>query len=243
MAGESILEIKGVTKLYGKENGIKKISLKLKSGESAAVIGPNGAGKTTLVRAVCGLNRISEGQVLLDGIPVFRCREQIGYMQESLDFYEKMTVYEALDLMCEVKHKGKCFDEIDPSLEKYELYPVRNRRVGSLSLGMKRKLSVIMALLGPPGLLILDEPTNGIDTAGLIRLKQDLTEYREQGGITLLTSHVLEWAENICTRFVFLKEGTVAGDYQLEELETDLEDMYKTIYGKKLFEDNTGEII
>ncbi len=179
MEKNSILKICNLTKQYGGKAGITGISFALKSGEAAAVIGPNGAGKTTLSRAVCGLSRITEGSVLLDSVPTFRCR---------------------------------------------------NQKISRLSLGMKRKMSLIMALLGTPRLLILDEPTNGIDTAGIIRLKQDLLAFRENGGIVLVTSHVLDWAEKTCTRFLFLKSGRIAGDYEAVSLHTDLETLYERLY-------------
>ncbi|HIS31866.1 MAG TPA: ABC transporter ATP-binding protein [Candidatus Limivivens intestinipullorum] len=224
------MKICNLTKQYGGKAGITGISFALKSGEAAAVIGPNGAGKTTLSRAVCGLSRITEGSVLLDSVPTFRCRERIGYMQDNLDFYEKMTVYETLDFLCAVKFHGEYTGEISPYLKKYHLYDHRNQKISRLSLGMKRKMSLIMALLGTPRLLILDEPTNGIDTADIIRLKQDLLAFRENGGIVLVTSHVLDWAEKTCTRFLFLKSGRIAGDYEAVSLHTDLETLYERLY-------------
>ncbi len=230
MEKNSILKICNLTKQYGGKAGITGISFALKSGEAAAVIGPNGAGKTTLSRAVCGLSRITEGSVLLDSVPTFRCRERIGYMQDNLDFYEKMTVYETLDFLCAVKFHGEYTGEISPYLKKYHLYDHRNQKISRLSLGMKRKMSLIMALLGTPRLLILDEPTNGIDTADIIRLKQDLLAFRENGGIVLVTSHVLDWAEKTCTRFLFLKSGRIAGDYEAVSLHTDLETLYERLY-------------
>lgn len=195
-----------------------------------ALIGPNGAGKTTLMKAVGGLCRLSGGEALLNNVPTFQCRENLGFMQEALDFYEKMTVYEALDFLCAVKFRGGCREEIDHYLKAYQLFEQRNLRISRLSLGMKRKLSLIMALMGDCPLLLLDEPTNGIDTAGLIQLKRDLLRRRDQNGIALFTSHVLDWAEHVCSRCIFLKTGEIAADCRMEEMHPPLEKLYENLY-------------
>lgn len=227
---KNILEIKGVTKLYSNRVGIKNVSFSLKAGDIVAIIGPNGAGKTTLVRSICGLNDITEGEILFNNTPVYQCRSQIGYMQENMRFYEKMTVYEILEFLCKVKFYGKYYEEIDSYLWKYGLYNQRNMKITKLSLGMKRKLALIMATIGDPKILLLDEPTNGIDTAGIIQLKQDLINYKHQNKIIIVTTHVLEWAEKLCTRTIFLKDGKIVGDYLLDNSNRSLEELYEELY-------------
>lgn len=230
MKKNNTLEIHEITKQYAKGTGISRISFTVNAGEIVALIGPNGAGKTTLMKAVGGLCRLSGGEALLNNVPTFQCRENLGFMQEALDFYEKMTVYEALDFLCAVKFRGGCREEIDHYLKAYQLFEQRNLRISRLSLGMKRKLSLIMALMGDCPLLLLDVPTNGIDTAGLIQLKRDLLRRRDQNGITLFTSHVLDWAEHVCSRCIFLKTGEIAADCRMEEMHPPLEKLYENLY-------------
>ena len=230
MKKKNTLEIHELTKQYAKGTGISRISFTVNAGEIVALIGPNGAGKTTLMKAVGGLCRLSGGEALLNNVPTFQCRENLGFMQETLDFYEKMTVYEALDFLCAVKFRGGCREEIDHYLKAYQLFEQRNLRISRLSLGMKRKLSLIMALMGDCPLLLLDEPTNGIDTAGLIQLKRDLLRRRDQNGIVLFTSHVLDWAEHVCSRSIFLKTGEIAADCRMEEMHPPLEKLYENLY-------------
>lgn len=224
------LEVKNVTKLYKNQCGIKGISTTVRGGEIVSFVGPNGAGKTTLVKSIAGLSRIAEGSILLNGNltsePV--SKSQIGYMQEDLSFYEKMTVYEILDFMCKVKFKDQYYETIDDYLIRYELYDKRNTYIDKLSLGMRRKLAIIMALLGDTQLVILDEPTNGVDTAGILQLKHDLSKRVKQGAIVIITSHVLDWVEKICTRCIFLKEGEVVEDIEVGT--RDLENEYQRVY-------------
>lgn len=224
------LEVKNVTKLYPNQCGIKGISTTMHGGEIVSFVGPNGAGKTTLVKSIAGLSRIAEGSILLNGNltsePI--SKSQIGYMQEDLSFYEKMTVYEILDFMCKVKFKDQYYETIDDYLIRYELYDKRNTYIDKLSLGMRRKLAIIMALLGDTQLVILDEPTNGVDTAGILQLKHDLSKRVKQGAVVIITSHVLDWVEKICTRCIFLKEGEVVEDIEVGT--RDLENEYQRVY-------------
>ncbi len=226
------LIIDNLTKMYDKRHGIKSISTVINAGEIVCFVGPNGVGKTTLVKSAAGLLRASEGKVLLQGIDTSsrECKSQIGYMQNDLSFYEKMTVYEILDFICKVKYDGKFREEINFYLKKYGLFEQRNAHIRKLSLGMQRKLSIIMALLGTPKLILFDEPTNGVDTAGIIQLKNDLHRCAKEGSIILITSHVLDFVEKICTRCVFLKDGRIARDLSLQESDVCLEDVYEEIY-------------
>lgn len=224
------LEIINLSKLYRGDLGIKHISSSMEAGEIVAFVGPNGVGKSTLVKSVAGLLKASEGEIYLNGISTSEpaCKRQIGYMQEDLSFYYKMTVYEILDFVCQVKLQDRYHETIDDYLLRYELYDRRNDCVNKLSLGMTKKLSIIMALLGEPRLIILDEPTNGVDTMGLLQLKQDIKKCAENGGIVIITSHILDWIEKVSTRCIFLKSGEIVKDMHTEGY--DLEAEYERLY-------------
>ena len=227
------LSFEHVTKLYRGTYGIQDLSVKLTSGEIAAFIGPNGVGKTTLVKAAAGLLSLSGGSVSLWGQNTKErsCRAEIGYMQSDMSFYEKMTVYEVLDFLNSVKFGGRYFAEIESGLYRYHLHEQRNTRIHQLSLGMKRKLSILMALMGEPKLILLDEPESGVDTSGIIRLKADLTACAARGAFVILTGHVLDFLEKVCTRCIFLKDGRIVKDVSLKEKSVGLETLYEEIYG------------
>ena len=230
------LILEHVTKLYEGCRGIKDLSIKLSPGEIAAFVGPNGVGKTTLVKAVAGLLPISEGSIRLCGQSIRErsAREQIGYMQSDISFYDKMTVYEVLEFICKVKYSGNFYEEIAPYLQSYHLYEQRNFRIHQLSLGMKRKLSLIMTLIGTPKLILLDEPESGVDTYGIIQFKADLLACARKGSIVILTSHVLDLLEKVCTRCIFLKGGRIAEDLSLTGNPLDLEQVYERVYRDNL---------
>lgn len=230
MGKSNTLEISNVTKLYANNCGIQNITASIREGEIVALIGPNGAGKSTLVKIIAGLTKNLTGEVTLNGISTTEpmIRKCIGYMQDDLSFYEKMTVYEILDFICEIKFRGSYFDTIDDYLVKYNLYEKRNTYVNKLSFGMRRKLSIVMSLIGENRLIVLDEPTNGVDTAGILQLKQDLKYSVTKGNIVIITSHVLEWIEKICTRSIFLKSGKIVRDVQVGTV--CLEDEYERLY-------------
>ncbi|MDE5777025.1 MAG: ATP-binding cassette domain-containing protein, partial [Lachnospiraceae bacterium] len=115
----------------------------------------------------------------------------------------------------------------------YDLYDKRNTYINKLSFGMQRKLSIVMSLIGNNRLIVLDEPTNGVDTAGILQLKHDLKRYVEKGSIVLITSHVLDWIEKICTRCIFLKSGEIVQDVQVGTVI--LEDEYEKIYVNNVY--------
>lgn len=229
------LEISNVTKLYDNKCGIKNVSVNINKGELIAFIGPNGAGKSTLVKIIAGLIKNLEGEVKLNGVSTTEPinKKSIGYMQDDLSFYEKMTVYEILYFICEIKYRGSYYNTIDDYLIRYDLYDKRNTYINKLSFGMQRKLSIVMSLIGNNRLIVLDEPTNGVDTAGILQLKHDLKRYVEKGSIVLITSHVLDWIEKICTRCIFLKSGEIVQDVQVGTVI--LEDEYEKIYVNNVY--------
>lgn len=226
------LTLNNASMLYDKKHGIQSITATINFGEITAIIGPNGAGKTTLIKAIAGLTPLSDGEILLSGLSTSSriCKSQIGYMQENLNFYRKMTVYEIMDFICQIKFGGRFQEEIEPYLKRYELFEQRNAYVSALSMGMKRKLSIIMALIGTPKLILMDEPTNGIDTYGILQFKNDLIRCIQQGSAVIVTSHVLDFLEKICTRCIFLRDGVIVQDIQITDNSQDLDSIYQKIY-------------
>ncbi|MCM1258108.1 MAG: ABC transporter ATP-binding protein [Roseburia sp.] len=207
-----MLEVKNATKLYHRAEGIENVCLELENEQIYALVGPNGAGKTTLLRALAGLCPLDRGEVLLEGVStVFReSKKHIGY---ALDFEEgcpKKTVWEMLDFVCEVKYQGGHGEEIKKLLCDFELWENRNKLIRDCSFGMKKKLQLAMSFLGSPKLILLDEPTNGVDTNGIFMLKRYVERAKEEGEIIVIASHVLDFVEKVADIVIFLKHGKCA---------------------------------
>lgn len=232
MKSDRSLIIDQISKLYDGKHGIKFVSTVIHSGAITAIVGPNGAGKTTLIKILAGLISPTEGEIKLFGKSMIRGidRVKVGYMQNDLGFYYRMTVYELLDFFCKVKLSGNFYDEIDIYLKRYSLYEQRNCRISKLSLGMQKKLSIIMALIGRPELILLDEPTNGIDTYGILQFKEDIKQCARKGSVVIVTGHVLDFLEKVCSHCIFLKDGEIVKEICTTDGMTDLEKQYEQIY-------------
>lgn len=223
---ESMLEVKNVTKLYNRRDGISNVCLNLQEGTVNALIGPNGAGKTTLIRVMAGLSMPERGEVLLKGNPtVLRtCKKDIGYALESEKGYPKKTVMEMLDFVCEIKYNGEYAGDAEKILQDFQLWDSRNKLIQECSSGMKKKLEIAISFLGSPALILLDEPTNGVDTNGILMLKQYIEMEKRAGKIIVITSHVLDFVESLADTAVFLKQGEVV---EVLKNAGGLEDVYR----------------
>lgn len=227
----STLELHEVTKRYRDEDGIKDITLTLESSRVYSVIGPNGSGKTTLLKSIIGLLRIDKGEILLDGenTRLRICKQKIGYSVDEQEVYPNMTILELLNMVREIKYQGAYADEQTELLEAFELWKYRNRLFQQCSLGMKKKVSIVISLLGNPPLILLDEPTNGVDTNGIITLKKYLIQAKEKGSIVLLACHVLDFIKSVSDENIFLKNGNIV---KITGNEKNLDVLYEKLYLK-----------
>lgn len=224
-----MLEIKNVKKLYTSTTGIKEISLICKEGETVALIGPNGVGKSTVLKIVSGIMRADEGVVLLNGknTAQFSTRQNIGYMPENLSVGKKISAKELLYLISDYKYKGKYKEEINESIKNYNLEKQSNTPICKLSMGSKKKVAAIIAFMGNPELIILDEPTNGVDTAGIICMKRDIMVAKNRGCSIMVSSHILDFVGSIADKSVFLKNGQIENIVETKE---NLEEIYTKLY-------------
>ncbi|MBQ2802022.1 MAG: ATP-binding cassette domain-containing protein [Lachnospiraceae bacterium] len=224
-----MLEIQNVKKLYTSTTGVKEISLLCKEGETVAFIGPNGVGKSTILKIVSGILKADEGTVLLNGKDTawFGTRQNIGYMPEHLNVGKKISAKELLYLISDYKYKGKYKEKIDESIKNYALENQCNKPFCKLSMGSKKKVGSIIAFMGNPELIILDEPTNGVDTAGIICMKRDITEAKNRGCSVIVSSHILDFIGSIADRSIFLKNGQIEHIVKGKE---NLEEIYTTLY-------------
>jgi len=208
--------IDSATKQYGRLTALRDFSAALRPGEIVGVLGPNGAGKSTLMRLLCGLATATSGSVMVLGRPMPRCRcavlAEVGAMIEAPAFYEHLSARENLRILAGY-YRHVPAERAQRVLDLVELSGREDDRVGTYSVGMKRRLGLAAALLPFPRFLILDEPASGLDPEALVMVEGILRrEARERGVCVLLSSHLLAEVARICDRALILRQGALIAD-------------------------------
>ena len=207
------LEIRHVTKRYRDKMAAADVSLTLTAGVWG-LLGANGAGKTTLMRMLAGILRPTEGQILCDGVEIGALgaayREKLGYLPQEFGFYPEFTVQDYLEYMAALKGlpQAEAARQIDALLERVSLAEVRRKKIVKLSGGMKRRVGIAQALLNDPEILILDEPTAGLDPGERVRFRNLLSEFA-QDRIVLISTHIVSDVEYIAAENAVMKDGKI----------------------------------
>ena len=210
--------IENISVGYGGSQVIKSFSAEITPGSFVGLLGPNGAGKTTLLYAISGQFKPDEGSITCGDKDIFKhnlwFKYKIGYVHEAPFFYPKLTVEDFLYFIAGVKRvpNERCESEINSLLEAVLLTKHRTKRTSELSMGMRKKLAIAAAFIGSPEILFLDEALNGIDFEGAFHIKEKLKEFVDQGGAVILSSHVLETVEKLCSRNLIIKDGELLAD-------------------------------
>lgn len=229
MGGVDLLEIKDITKLYSDEFGVKKVSFQALEGRIISLIGPNGAGKSTVLNIIAGALYPNKGEVLLKGQDVRKseAKKYIGYMPDNISVNPKIKTKELLHIISDYKYEGRYKTEIAQAMEDYKIQKYANIEFRKLSMGTKKKLGMIIAFMGMPPLIILDEPTNGVDTEGILKLKENIMKAKKNGSIIIVSSHILDFIGAIADQNIFLKDGRIQ---KIADKEEDLEKIYQKLY-------------
>ena len=207
------LEIRHVTKRYRDKTAVDAVSITLTAGVWG-LLGANGAGKTTLMRMLAGILRPTEGQILCDGVEIGALgaayREKLGYLPQEFGFYPEFTVQDYLEYMAALKGlpRAEAARQIDALLERVSLAEVRRKKIVKLSGGMKRRVGIAQALLNDPEILILDEPTAGLDPGERVRFRNLLSEFA-QDRIVLISTHIVSDVEYIAAENAVMKDGKI----------------------------------
>lgn len=207
------LEIRHVTKRYRDKMAAADVSLTLTPGVWG-LLGANGAGKTTLMRMLAGILQPTEGQILCDGVEIGALgaayREKLGYLPQEFGFYPEFTVQDYLEYMAALKGlpRAEAARQIDALLERVSLAEVRRKKIVKLSGGMKRRVGIAQALLNDPEILILDEPTAGLDPGERVRFRNLLSEFA-QDRIVLISTHIVSDVEYIAAENAVMKDGKI----------------------------------
>ena len=223
-----MLEVKNLTKTYGKKNAITDVSFTVNSGEILGFLGPNGAGKTTTMNIIAGYIAASEGRVYIDGHDVSSepliCKEKIGYLPEQPPLYMNMTVSEYLDFVYDLK-KVRKNKSIGSNKRKYiadimkliKIDDVAGRVIKNLSKGYKQRVGIAQALIGNPQILILDEPTVGLDPKQILEIRNVIKELGRDRTV-VVSSHILSEISAVCERVIIISNGKVLAEDTPENL-------------------------
>ncbi|MCF8226648.1 MAG: ABC transporter ATP-binding protein [Bacteroidales bacterium] len=218
----TILKIHQLSKSYRTIKAINKLDIAIQSGQSYGLLGPNGSGKTTTLSIITGILRQDSGSFLwFDKTPYAGQRKKIGSLIESPHFYPYLSLEKNLRIICRIKNSG-C-DDIERVLTETKLIHRKNSKFRTLSLGMKQRLGIAAALLGDPEVLVLDEPTNGLDPEGIAEVRETVMEQVKKGKTLILASHILSEVEKICDHVAILKNGELIAKGPVRELLTDEE--------------------
>lgn len=219
-----MLEIEGLTKRFGTFTAVDDVSFSVDKGEVLGFLGPNGAGKTTAMRMVTGFLPLTAGRVQVCGFDVERdpiaVKSRIGYLPEGAPLYEDMTALELLNFVAEVRglHGTARRQAIAKAAVRINIESVLNQSIGTLSKGYKRRVGIAQAILHDPDVLILDEPTDGLDPNQKHEVRRLINEMAAEKAIVIST-HLLEEVEMVCTRVIIIAGGKVVADGTPEELE------------------------
>ena len=199
-----------IYKKFGKLEVLNNINLSFKKGECIALIGPNGCGKTTLIKSILGMVIPTKGDILFDQKSIlkeFKYRENIGYMPQIGRYPDYMTVGQIIEMIKKIRNSEQVLDE--DLIKSFELEKIVDKQMRTLSGGTTQKVSATLAFLFNPEVLILDEPTAGLDPLASEILKDKIIKEKEKGKLILITSHLLSELDDLITQIIYMQEGTV----------------------------------
>ncbi len=224
-----MLTVDGLTKKYGSA-GVDHISFSAQEGTVTGIVGPNGVGKTTLLQCVAGILELDAGRVLWNEQPViYPAGEIFGYMPEFPAVPRFLTPRQTILYMLQMKGLPAGNEKVEALLETFQLSSFADKKNRALSQGMLKRVTMCLAFLGEPPVLLLDEPTNGLDTAGLLMLKDRIREAQSRGAVVLVSSHVLDFLSSINTQTMFLN-GSECRIVNVESASS-LEEQYREFFG------------
>lgn len=214
-----MIALKNIEKKFGKFHVLKNIFLEIQPGKITAIVGPNGSGKTTIIKSILGLVKPESGDILIDDKSIIEehlYRKNIGYMPQSASFPENLTVREVIKMIADLRNEEI---NIESNLiEILNLIPEMNKQIKNLSGGNKQKLSAYIALIFNPSIIILDEPTAGLDPVASSNLKQRILEECSNGKTIILTSHIMTEIEELADNIIFLIDGKIVFDGEVKDL-------------------------
>lgn len=219
---DTIIEVEGLEKRFGDLHVLQGVDVHVPRGEITAIVGPNGSGKTTLIKLILGLVRSDDGRIVVDGIKLngtWQYRERIGYMPQGARFPENLTAREVLAMLKDLRGNPSNTDE--ELIGGFNLEPELDKPIRTLSGGNRQKVNAVTAFLFNPEIVILDEPTAGLDPVGSSVLKDKIRKEQEHGTTFILTSHIMSELEELADHLVFLLDGHIQFEGPIATLKRD----------------------
>ena len=210
--------IKNLTKNYGEQWALNNISFAINQGEVVGLLGPNGAGKSTLMKSITNAIIPDNGEILVNNSSVnlnpIETKSKIGFLQENNPLYMEMYVKEYLHFVMDIRGVKK--DRVKEVIEQVGLTPEQHKKIHQLSKGYKQRVGLAQAILSKPEILILDEPTNGLDPNQIIEIRELIKEIAKDTTI-ILSTHIMQEVEALCSRVILLNKGEIIADQPIEE--------------------------
>jgi ABC-2 type transport system ATP-binding protein len=223
------IEVKDLTRIYGEQKAIDQISFSVSRGEIVGFLGPNGAGKSTTMKILTGCLKPSQGQAFLNGIDVqvhpIQTKKITGYLPESNPLYTDMYIREYLSFISDIHKLPSKKEKINTAIDQVGLRPEAGKKISQLSKGYKQRVGLAAALIHTPEVLILDEPTTGLDQNQIVEIRDVIKNYGKNRTV-LFSSHILQEVEAICDRVIIIHQGKIIADKNLVELRKDQKDKF-----------------
>jgi len=212
------LQIINLNKKFGSQTALNQINIEIGNSEIIGLLGPNGAGKSTLMKSIVGALKIDEGQILFNGKDItehdIETKKNMGFLPENNPLYPEMYVKEYLNFVADIHKISK--ERIDEVIELVGITPEKSKKISQLSKGYKQRVGLAQAILHSPDLLILDEPTNGLDPNQIIEIRNLIKEIGQQKTV-ILSTHIMQEVEALCSRVILIHQGNIIQDSQIDE--------------------------
>ncbi len=236
-----MIEIKNLRKQFAKNQVLKGINLQIQESGIYAILGPNGSGKTTLIKCILGMVIPDQGSICIAGQNIlndWQYREKIDYLPQNANFPNNLRLKELIAMIQDLRHEE---GDAHNLIELFGLNPFLNKKLDNLSGGTKQKANIVLAFLFDSPLIILDEPTTGLDPTAFLKLKQLIQAEKDKGKIILITSHIMQFVANVADKIIYLLEGQVYFEGSINNLlestnQADFEHAIAAISQQKLYD-------
>ena len=212
------LQIINLTKKFGDQTALNNINIEINNTEIIGLLGPNGAGKSTLMKSIVGALKIDEGQIVFNGKDIreneIESKKNIGFLPENNPLYDEMYVKEYLSFVADLHQVSK--DRIAEIIDLVVITPEKSKKISQLSKGYQQRVGLAQAILHAPDLLILDEPTNGLDPNQIIEIRNVIKEIGKEKTV-ILSTHIMQEVEALCSRVILIHKGNIIQDSNIEE--------------------------